>query len=70
MFLCLQYLLQHRLGFNDIRILREDSPNPANWPTRHNIFTAFAWLLSAASAGDSFVFTSQVLGYACMRLLL
>jgi len=48
--------LNQKLGFNDIRVLTDDSHNPSDLPTKRNILEAMKALVCGARPGDSFFF--------------
>ena len=55
---CMAYLLESKFGFQkqNMRILLDDSHDPSQMPTRHNILEGIQWLLANAQPGDSLFF--------------
>jgi hypothetical protein len=56
---CLAHCLTTRFGFRpaDVVQLLDTSPDPAAWPTRHNILAAAHALAASAGPGDSLFFS-------------
>ena len=52
----MEYLLKHKFGYQDIKILRDDGKGGDGKPTRRNIMTHIRWLVGDARAGDSLFF--------------